>query len=262
MFKKILISLILSILIIVGLYNAEQFVSNVEDDKYIKKTELADFKKPENLKDISFNKTSSIIDNDALTKANKDYIGWLTIEGTNINTPVVKSDFYFRKNFKKKYSLAGTPFIPKYNPESNIKSIFGHNLGYGRTDAFHDITNYSDKNYYNSHQTVYFTENKVKGNKYKVVAFLNYSTENKFNYLDVNFKTSKDFVDWKLNIKNLSKYTDENFENIQFNNGKILILSTCHSTTWSDDGIRSVLICYSPERLKNINIDYYNSTDL
>ena len=264
--KKVFFSLIISILIILSLYNGEQFISNTNSNKYVKEFSTyknADSKDNEDKIDKEmFHQVTSIIDNVSLQNINNDYVGWLKIEGTHIDTPVMKSDYYFRKNMKKRYSLAGIPFIPKYNPEKSIKSIFGHNLGYGRKDAFHDLTNYSDKQFYNNHQTVYFTENKVSGKKYKVVAFLNYSTDNKFNYLDVNFKTPKDFVEWKNEIKKLSKFSDDNFENIQYNRGKILILTTCHSTTWTDDGIRSVLICYSPERLKNINVDYYNKSDL
>lgn len=266
MVKKIILSLVLSILVLLGLYNGEQFLSNTKPDNYVREFSASDKLNVKSKKDEKdeddFEVVTSIIDNIALENINKDYVGWLKIEGSNINTPVMKSDYYFRKSMRKRYSLAGTPFIPKYNPEASTKSIFGHNLGYGRKDAFHDITNYSNKDFYDSHQTVYFTENKVQGNKYKVVAFLNYSTNNKFNYLDTNFTSSNDFIDWKNNIKKLSKYSDKNFENIQYKQGKILILSTCHSTTWADDGIRSVLICYSPERLKDINVDYYNKSDL
>lgn len=246
----------MSIFILLALYNGEQFVSNPDKNNYIKQIPL------QRVNEDSFKQITTIIDNTKLEKINKDYIGWLKIEGTNIDTPVMKSDFYFRKNMKKKYSLAGTPFVPNYNPECIIKPIFGHNLGYGRKDAFHDITKYSDKDFYNNHQTVYFTESKAKGNKYKVVAYLEYQSENKFNYLNTDFKYSHDFLKWKKEIKKISKYSDESFENIGYNKGKIIILTTCHSTTFVDDGIRSVLICYSPERLKDINIDYYNRSDL
>ncbi|MDU2898030.1 MAG: class B sortase [Finegoldia magna] len=257
MIKKIFISIAVSLMILFGLYNLEFFIS---------KNNTASYMKNENISSLNgedkFNQVTTVIDDLGLKKENKDYVGWLNIEGSNINTPVMKSDFYFRKNIKKRYSLAGTPFIPKYNPQKNIKTVFGHNLGYGRKDAFHDITEYSKKEFYDTHQTVYFTENNLKGNKYKVVAYLNYSTKNSFNYLNTTFRNVEEFDDWKENIKKYSKYSDKNFENILYDKGKILILSTCHSTTWTDDGIRSVLICYCPERLSNINVDYYNISDL
>lgn len=266
--RKLLITLLLSTVILLALYNGEQYFSNLNNNDYVKKIDFRNLKNikgnqnDKNLNDDLFKKVTTVIDNTKLERMNKDYVGWLKIEGTNIDTPVMKSDFYFRRNIKKKYSLAGTPFIPNYNLESIIKPIFGHNLGYGRKDAFHDITKYSNKDFYNTHQTVYFTENKSKGNKYKVVAYLEYSTGNKFDYLNINYRSSKEFLEWKKGIKNISKYSDKNFENIGYSRGKIIILSTCHSTTFVDDGIRSVLICYSPERLKNINVDYYNKSDL
>ena len=50
---------------------------------------------------------------DALFEQNNDFIGWIKIEGTNVNYPVMqtpnKPDFYLKRSFDKTYSDCGVP---------------------------------------------------------------------------------------------------------------------------------------------------------
>lgn len=49
-----------------------------------------------------------------LKSQNADFIGWIKIDDTNINYPVMQSstpNFYLKKNFNKEYSDYGTPYI-------------------------------------------------------------------------------------------------------------------------------------------------------
>ena len=52
---------------------------------------------------------------DALLAQNNDFIGWIRIEGTNVNYPVMqtpnKPDFYLKHSFDKSYSDYGVPYI-------------------------------------------------------------------------------------------------------------------------------------------------------
>ena len=52
---------------------------------------------------------------DALFEQNNDFIGWIKIEGTNVNYPVMqtpnKPDFYLKRSFDKSYSDYGVPYI-------------------------------------------------------------------------------------------------------------------------------------------------------
>ena len=46
---------------------------------------------------------------------NEDLIGWIAIDGTTINYPVMQSknnpNFYLKRNFEKEYSDLGTPYV-------------------------------------------------------------------------------------------------------------------------------------------------------
>ena len=74
----------------------------------------------------------------ALYKENNDFVGWITIKGTNIDYPVMQNkkdeQFYLHRNFYKEYDFAGTPFCAAIadvdKPSDNIL-IYGHHLNAG-----------------------------------------------------------------------------------------------------------------------------------
>lgn len=49
-----------------------------------------------------------------LNTENSDFVGWVKIDGSHINYPVMKSstpDYYLHRNFNKEYSYYGTPYL-------------------------------------------------------------------------------------------------------------------------------------------------------
>ena len=54
----------------------------------------------------------SNIDLNTLKIQNKDLIGWIKIDNSNINYPVMQNgNYYLRRNFYKNYSKLGTPYL-------------------------------------------------------------------------------------------------------------------------------------------------------
>ncbi len=109
-----------------------------------------------------------------LYEKNPDFVGWLTIEGTNVDLPVMytpdNEQKYLRKNFDGDYALAGTPFIAAESdpekPTTNI-IIYGHNMKDG--SMFSDILKYKDEEFYQSHKTIQF-DTIYKNATYEVIA--------------------------------------------------------------------------------------------
>lgn len=78
---------------------------------------------------------------------NQDLVGWLKIDGTNIDTPIVQSaltedgendEFYLKRNFYKKDDKYGNPFLDSYNTGSELDTnnvIYGHNMTDGLSFA-------------------------------------------------------------------------------------------------------------------------------
>lgn len=113
-------------------------------------------------------------DRKSFFKGNEDMVAWIRIPGTKVNYPVMytpdKPEYYLRKNIKKKYSIAGTPFIGQYcNISSKSFIIYGHNMKIGT--MFHSLVDYENKEFYNKHKYVYL-DTKHERIKYKIFASL------------------------------------------------------------------------------------------
>lgn len=103
-----------------------------------------------------------------LHKQNNDMVGWIKIEGTALNYPVMftPSDpmYYLRRGFDKASSYAGTPFVGEDNemePLSDNLIIYGHNMKNGT--MFHTLTQYKNKDFYQKHPTLQFDTLYEKG---------------------------------------------------------------------------------------------------
>ena len=99
---------------------------------------------------------------------NQDVIGWIKIEGTPIDYPVMftpeDNEFYLNRDFDKNDSKAGTLFIDAKSeietPNKNV-IIYGHNM---KNDTmFGSLSEYRNKSYYEAHKTITFNTLYDKG---------------------------------------------------------------------------------------------------
>ncbi len=104
---------------------------------------------------------------------NNDLIGWLTIDGTPINNPVMftpdNQDYYLDKDFYGNYLKAGTLFIDANSQigadESNI-IIYGHNMK--NQTMFGSLKKYANYDYYQEHKYITF-DTLYETGKYEVM---------------------------------------------------------------------------------------------
>lgn len=74
------------------------------------------------------------VDFSTLQKINPDVVGWLKVENTNVNYPVVKSSdnsYYLTHDFNKNKNSAGWIFLDYRNDLNNLRKnsiIYGHNM--------------------------------------------------------------------------------------------------------------------------------------
>ena len=166
------------------------------------------------------------IDLKKLKEMNNDTVGWLKINNTNINYPVVKSkdnSFYLNHSFLKKENNAGWIFMDYKNKlddtDKNI-IIYGHN----RLDniMFGSLKKVLDKNWYRKKDNLKIKFITDKGKKiYEIFSVYKIKEENY--YINTNFTEGK-YTKFINNIKNRS-FIDFN-TNID-NTKQILTLSTC-----------------------------------
>ena len=98
----------------------------------------------------------------AIHEQNSDFVGWISIDGTNINYPVMqtidKPNFYLKRGFEKQYSNYGVPYVQE-NCALGISDnvvIYGHHMNNG--SMFTPLAKYKDQSYWQNHPTVYITD--------------------------------------------------------------------------------------------------------
>ena len=164
---------------------------------------------------------------------NPDIIGWLEIENTNINYPVLQgtdNSYYMTHNYKKENSKNGSIFLNadyNWNIPSNNFLIYGHNLGNGM--MFQELLKYEKERFYQEHPIIRFTTTEEDA-KYEIVSVFKsrvyYKSEkNVFRYYYfINSQSEEKYNQFVKNAKNASIYSID----VTANYGDQLItLSTC-----------------------------------
>ncbi len=170
-----------------------------------------------------------------LIKQNPDIVGWIKVDGTNIDNPVYKTtdnDYYINHNMNKKQSKYGAVFADYQNiiaKEGNSQSVvlYGHHMSDG--SMFASLKNYRNLDFYKTHPIIDFTTLYNKA-KYKVFAVMitNATADgdngNIFSYRYTHFSSGKAFVNYTKDVKARSMLNC-NVDIIETD--EIIALSTC-----------------------------------
>ena len=169
---------------------------------------------------------------------NHDFMGWLTIDGTDIDYPVMQSlddeEYYLHRDFDKTYSYPGTLFI---DTSSDVKSpsdnilIYGHHMQSGK--MFGKLEDYADKDYYENHRYIFFDTIYGDGTYEVIAAFYSkiydkdYDGFKYYQFFDAYDKEQFDY--YVSNCKALTSYDIS--ETAEYGD-KLISLSTCayHTT--------------------------------
>ena len=97
---------------------------------------------------------------ESVYQKNKRIVGWLSIEGTDIDYPVmqtVNNDYYLDHNFNQEYDKNGSIFLDKdcdaAFPNDNM-IIYGHHMKSGR--MFGNLNRYAKESYFEEHPIIKF----------------------------------------------------------------------------------------------------------
>lgn len=103
-----------------------------------------------------------------LMKENPDTVGWLRIEGTNMDYPIVQgedNDFYLNHDFYGKESVGGSVYLD-YESQGDFvgrnQILYGHNMKNG--SMFRDVNYYKEEEYFKEHQyfSIYTPEREIR----------------------------------------------------------------------------------------------------
>ena len=95
----------------------------------------------------------------ALKDENSDFFGWVKIEGTKVDYPVMytpqEPEYYLRRAFDKSDSISGVPFLDgSYIEGGNHYLVYGHNMKNGT--MFHALLDYAKPEFWKEHPTIAF----------------------------------------------------------------------------------------------------------
>lgn len=162
---------------------------------------------------------------------NKDMVGWIRIDGTNIDFPVVQrkgvTDYYLYKNFDGEYSNQGAIYVREqcdvFKPSDNL-TIYGH-----RTSAktmFGALQNYKKQDFWQEHQYIQF-DTISEHHTYQIISVftIQSSEDSDFPYhLFVDAENDAEFVEFIDNARRYSLYDT----GVTAEPGdKLITLSTC-----------------------------------
>ena len=165
---------------------------------------------------------------DNLKKINSDVVGWIKVNGTNINYPFVQSKdnkYYLTHSFNKSYNNAGWFFLDYRNNNINNRNtiIYAH----GRTDKtmFGTLRKVLNNGWINNTNNYVIKISTEKENSlWQIFSIYHIPTTN--DYLQTEFKDEREYQRFLNILKNRSNH---NFNTSITSNDTILTLSTCYN---------------------------------
>lgn len=219
--KKLYRVIINIILILVIIYSG--FNIYLKLNKYNQDTKIsAQLQKKENKKED-------------LSKINKDFKFWLSVDNTNINYPVVQSkdnSYYLDKDFYGKKSISGTLFMDYRNKSLDDQNVivYGHNMK--NKTMFNNLNKFKDGDFFKENNRIKIT---MDEKEFLYEVFSAYIIESDYDYLKTSFNSESDYQKYIDAITSKSLHES----NIKVSsNDKIVTLSTC---TYEFDDARMVI---------------------
>lgn len=250
--KKIIISSIIVILSLLLLYSTVKIIKWMVDSNKAnnqikdlqKNTPITNRKNSKNTE--IFNQNENIpktdpywdyikmdmmnVDFNKLKKTNKDVIGWIKLNGTNINYPFVQTNnnkYYLNHSFDKTYNSAGWVFLDYRNNGINNKNtiIYAH----GRTDEtmFGSLKKVLTKKWFNNKENyIIKISTETENTLWQIFSIYRIPTTN--DYLQTEFNSDDEYQRF---IEMLLKRSPYNFNSYVNEKDNIVTLSTCYNNS-------------------------------
>ncbi len=205
------------------------------------------------------NERGNLVD---LLDVNSDIKGWIKINDTVINYPVLQSEetnstYYLYRNYKKISSGFGSIFLDSLcdidKPSQNL-ILHGHNMRDG--SMFGNLLKYDSLDFYKEHPTIIF-DTIAEQADWKIISIFKTNTLESqgeiFNYLKIDFANDNDFLNFVYNVKIRSLI--ETPVDIS-KNDSLITLSTC---SYELDDFRTVVVARKVRQNENSAVAVQNA---
>ena len=166
------------------------------------------------------------VDLPKLIAKNSDVKGWIYIEGTTINYPLLQgpnNDYYLYINYDGNYSEAGSIYIDSYcsgDLSDDHTIIYGHNM---KNDTmFGTLNDFKNQAHRDAHPYVYILTPNGMWNKYEIFAYYRANiNDGTFDLFTGNVNKMNNYID----LVSAKNYLSNNL--LPANGEKLITLSTC-----------------------------------
>lgn len=170
------------------------------------------------------------VDFNGLKRTNPDVVGWLKVNGTNINYPFVQSsdnDYYLTHSFNKSYNGAGWVFLDYRNNGTNNKNTIIYAHGRSNKTMFGTLKNVLNNGWLNNtNNYVIKISTETENSLWQIFSVYRIPTTS--DYLQTNFNDETEYQNFLDMIKDRSSH---NFETNVASTDNILTLSTCYNNS-------------------------------
>lgn len=170
------------------------------------------------------------VDFNSLKRTNPDVVGWLKVNGTNINYPFVQSsdnEYYLTHSFNKSYNGAGWVFLDYRNNGTNNKNTIIYAHGRSNKTMFGTLKNVLNNGWLNNtNNYVIKISTETENSLWQIFSVYRIPTTS--DYLQTNFNDETEYQNFLDMIKDRSSY---NFNTSVASTDNILTLSTCYNNS-------------------------------
>ena len=172
------------------------------------------------------------IDFEDLKNTNPDTVGWIQVDGTNINYPFVQTknnEYYLTHSFDKSWNSAGWAFLDYRNNLSNFEDKNTIIYAHGRIDQtmFGSLKNIL-KSGWLSNTSNYTVKLSTEYENTLWQVFSVYHIDTTSDYIQTSFASTGEFSTFISMLKDRSSH---DFNTTISANDRILTLSTCYDKT-------------------------------
>lgn len=165
---------------------------------------------------------------ETLKDINDEFKGWITLENTKVNYPIVQNednDYYLTKSLHKEPVNGGSIFLGaglKSPFEDNRNTIVhGHHMKNG--SMFGTLKKYKKEEFFNNNKTIYIS---VRDKTYEYEIFSVYIEKVSSEPYKNRFEDDNEYIDYLSDLEEKSLYTNEDISSFSAED-KIITLSTC-----------------------------------
>lgn len=201
--------------VFIDYYKNRKMLSNVQEMYYDVGAEEEENREPDEIRS-GF---------DELLKHNDNVVGWITMDGTQIDYPILQTDNnieYLTKDYNDRVTRAGSIFLDYRNDikADNMNTVvYGHRMKDG--SMFQHLTKFLDEDFLKEHQTF---EYDTLYDSYEAEIFSVYNTLTDFNYIETEFPEDQEYADLLKQMQDKSHFET----NVEVNSDDLIItLSTC-----------------------------------